>query len=372
MTTLSPQSPPNPRMPAEWAEHEACLMVWPTRASLWGPAYEAAKREYAAVARAIADFEPVIMIAAPGLADEARAALGDPAPRAAGDAPAPAPRDTGADTARGHGIEVIELPADDSWLRDSGPIFAHDEQGNRVGVDFRFNAWGEKHHPWTADDKLASLLLDRLGVERVHSSMVLEGGAVTVDGEGTLITTEQCLLHPNRNPRMSRTEIEDELGRRLGIEKVIWLPYGGLEDTETDGHVDGVAAFVAPAKVVVSLPEDPAHPDYARMRANLAVLNASTDARGRALDVVAVPQTTYGEVAGTPVEVGYLNFYLANGGCVVPVGGADRSATDEAALAVIAAALPGRKVVGVPTPVLAYGGGGVHCITQQLPKAARA
>ncbi|WP_404954717.1 agmatine deiminase family protein [Streptomyces sp. 147326] len=133
--------------------------------------------------------------------------------------------------------------------------------------------------------------------------MTLEGGALTVDGEGTLITTEQCLLHTNRNPRMSRADIEDELKRRLGVEKVIWLPYGGLEDTETDGHVDGVAAYVAPAKVVVSLPEDPAHPDCARMRANLAVL---------------------------------------------------------------ASALPGRTVVGVPTPALAYGGGGIHCITQQL------
>ncbi|MER6313808.1 agmatine deiminase family protein [Streptomyces sp. NPDC001581] len=349
----------NQRMPAEWAAHEACLMVWPTRASLWGPAFEAAKQQYAAVARAISAFEPVIMVAAPGLADEARSICGA------------ATVDTAADTAdtsdghgHGHGIEVVELPADDSWLRDSGPIFAYDERGERVGVDFRFNAWGEKHYPWTADDKLASLLLDRLGTRRVHSSMILEGGAITVDGEGTLITTEQCLLHPNRNPRMSRTEIEDELKRRLGVEKVIWLPYGGLEDTETDGHVDGVAAYVAPAKVVVSLPEDPAHPDHARMRANLAVLEASTDARGRALEIVVLPQTTYGEVAGTPVEVGYLNFYLANGGCVVPVSGGPE---DEAALAVLASALPGRTVVGVPTPVLAYGGGGIHCITQQLP-----
>ncbi|MFJ6759721.1 agmatine/peptidylarginine deiminase [Streptomyces sp. NPDC091273] len=346
---MSPLTPCRPRMPAEWAAHEACLMVWPTRAALWGPAFEAAKREYAAVARAIAGFEPVIMIAAPGLADEARAACGGAA---------------ASDTTGSHGIEVVELPADDSWLRDSGPIFAYDEHGDRVGVDFRFNAWGEKHYPWTADDKLSSLLLDRLRTPRVHSSMILEGGAITVDGEGTLITTEQCLLHTNRNPRMSRAEIEDELKRRLGVEKVIWLPYGGLEDTETDGHVDGVAAYVAPAKVVVSLPEDPAHPDYARMRANLAVLEASTDARGRSLEIVALPQTTHGEVEGTPVEVGYLNFYLPNGGCVVPVGGGPQ---DEAALAVLASALPGRKVVGVPTPVLAYGGGGVHCITQQLP-----
>lgn len=250
-------------------------MAWPTRPALWGPAFEAAKQEYAAVARAIAAFEPVLMIAAPGLAEEARAACGTGTGTG-----------SGSGSGSGSGIEVIELPIDDSWLRDSGPVFTHDEHGARVG-----------------------------------------------------------------------------------IEKVIWLPYGGLEDTETDGHVDGVAAYVGPAKVVVSLPEDPAHPDHARMRANLAVLEASTDARGRALEVVPVPQTTYGEVAGTRVEVGYLNFYLANGGCVVPVGGTPQ---DDAALAVLAAALPGRTVVGVPTPVLAYGGGGIHCITQQLPKEARA
>ncbi|MET9606617.1 agmatine deiminase family protein [Streptomyces sp. NPDC006512] len=358
----------NPRMPAEWTEHEACLMAWPTRRELWGPAFEAAKREYAAVARAISAFEPVLMTAAPGLADEARAACGADAP--GGEGTTGRESTPGREEASGiHPIEVIELPIDDSWLRDSGPIFAHAADGTRVGVDFRFNAWGEKHHPWTADDKFAALLLDRLRIPRVHSSMVLEGGALTVDGEGTLITTEQCLLHPNRNPRMSRAEIEDELKRRLGIEKIIWLPYGGLEDTETDGHVDGVAAFVAPATVVVSLPDDPAHPDHARMRANLAVLEASTDARGRRLEVITVPQTSRGEVEGVPIEIGYLNFYLANGGCVVPVAGTPR---DEEALAVLAAALPGRKVVGVQAPVLAYGGGGVHCITQQLPKEARA
>lgn len=328
------------RMPAEWAEHEACLMAWPTRESLWGEAFAAAKGEYAAVARAIADFEPVIMVTRPGQRAEA------------------------ADLCGGR-VEVIELPIDDSWLRDSGPIFAFTEDGRRVGLDFRFNAWGEKHFPWDSDDKFGGLVLDRLGVRRVHSSMILEGGALTVDGEGTVITTEQCLLHPNRNPRMSRAEIEAELKRRLGVSKVIWLPYGGLEDTETDGHVDGVAAFVAPGKVLISVPDDPAHPDYARMRANRAVLECSTDAQGRTLELIELPQTAYAEVDGEEIEVGYLNFYIANGGVVVPVAGAP---SDEAALAVIAAALPDRKVVGVRTPTLAFGGGGVHCITQQLPK----
>ncbi|GAA1273572.1 agmatine deiminase family protein [Kitasatospora nipponensis] len=331
----------NVRMPAEWAEHEGCLMAWPTRPELWGATFEEAKQEYAQVARAIAGFEPVTMVCLPGRAEEARALCGE-------------------------GVEVVELPIDDSWFRDSGPIFVLGPDGSRAGVDFRFNAWGGKHHPFDTDDRIAALLLERAGVERIESTMILEGGAITVDGEGTLITTEQCLLHPNRNPGMSKAEIEAELVARLGVSTVIWLPYGGLEDTETDGHVDGVCAFVAPGTVVVQLPSDPQHPDYQRMRANRAVLEAATDAQGRRLRIIDVPQSAFVDVNGKRTEVGYLNFYIANGGVVVPV--ADHP-QDQGALDVIAAALPGRKVVGVRTRVIAYGGGGVHCITQQVPAA---
>ncbi|MGV9270158.1 agmatine deiminase family protein [Kitasatospora sp. NPDC003701] len=329
------------RMPAEWTEHEGCLMAWPTRAELWGETLDEARREYAEVARAISEFEPVTMVACPGQGEEARALCGE-------------------------GVEVVELPIDDSWFRDSGPIFVLGPEGERAGVDFRFNAWGQKHHPFDTDDRIAALLLERLGVERIDSRMILEGGAVTVDGEGTLITTEQCLLHPNRNPGLSKAEIEAELVAKLGVSTVIWLPHGGLLDTETDGHVDGVCAFVAPGKVVVQLPSDPGHPDYHRMRENRAVLEAAVDARGRTLEIVDLPQSAFVDVDGKETEVGYLNFYIANGGVVVPVAGVPQ---DEDALAVIAAALPGRKVVGVRSRVIAYGGGGVHCITQQVPAA---
>ncbi|MFD7983543.1 agmatine/peptidylarginine deiminase [Kitasatospora indigofera] len=331
------------RMPAEWTEHDGCLMAWPTRVELWGDTFEEVKREYAQVARAIAGFEPVTMVARPGQGEEARALCGDT-------------------------VEVVELPLDDSWFRDSGPIFVLGPEGGRAGVDFRFNAWGEKHHPYDTDDKIAAALLERLGVERIDSRMILEGGAITVDGEGTLITTEQCLLNPNRNPGMSKAEIEAELVAKLGVSTVIWLPYGGLLDTETDGHVDGVCAFVAPGKVVVQLPSDPAHPDYERMRANRAVLAAAVDAQGRELEVIDLPQSAFLQVNGKETEVGYLNFYIANGGVVVPVADIPE---DEGALAVLAAALPGRKVVGVRARVIAYGGGGVHCITQQVPAARR-
>ncbi|MEU2241259.1 agmatine deiminase family protein [Streptomyces sp. NPDC018338] len=327
------------RMPAEWSAHEGCLMAWPVREDLWGGVLDEVKEEYANVARAIAAFEPVTMVAPPGHGDEARETCGD-------------------------AITVVELEQDDSWFRDSAPIFVLDGDGNRAGVDFRFNAWGRKHHPYDSDDRVSALLLEHLGVERIASGMILEGGAITVDGEGTLITTEQCLLHPNRNPGMNRDEIETELKSRLGVGKVVWLPYGGLLDTETDGHVDGVCAFAAPGKVVVSLPDDPAHPDYARMRANRAVLEATTDAQGRPFEIVDVPQTAYADIAGGRVEVSYLNYYVANGGVVVPVAGVPQ---DDEALAVIAAAYPGRKVVGVRAPAIAHGGGGVHCITQQVP-----
>ncbi|MGW1663507.1 agmatine deiminase family protein [Streptomyces microflavus] len=331
------------RMPAEWSEHEGCLMAWPTRADLWGEVLPLAKGEYAEVARAVAEFEPVTMVAPPGSGEDARSWCGD-------------------------AVTVIELPLDDSWFRDSAPLFVLDGSGRRAGVDFRFNAWGGKHAPFDSDDRVSALLLDHLAVERIPSDMILEGGAVTVDGEGTLITTEQCLLHPNRNPGMSRQDIEAELKARLGVTKVIWLPYGGLLDTETDGHVDGVCAFAAPGTVVVSLPEDPVHPDHARMRANRAVLEATSDAQGRPLKIIDIPQTSFADVSVGQVEVSYLNFYVANGGVVVPVAGAPQ---DEAALATIAAAYPGRKVVGVRAPAIAYGGGGVHCITQQIPAAPR-
>ncbi|MFB6874934.1 agmatine/peptidylarginine deiminase [Streptomyces sp. NPDC056323] len=327
------------RMPAEWSEHEGCLMAWPVREDLWGSVLDDVKEEYTNVARAIAGFEPVTMVAPPGHGGEARTRCGDE-------------------------VTVVEMAQDDSWFRDSAPLFVLDGDGNRAGVDFRFNAWGRKHHPYDSDDRVSALLLEHLGVERIASDMILEGGAITVDGEGTLITTEQCLLHPNRNPGLSRDEIETELKSRLGIDKVVWLPYGGLLDTETDGHVDGVCAFAAPGKVVVSLPDDPDHPDYARMRANRAVLEATTDAHGRAFEIIDIPQTAFVDMAEGEVEVSYLNYYVANDGVVVPVAGVPQ---DGDALAVIAAAYPGRKVVGVRAPVIAFGGGGVHCVTQQIP-----
>jgi agmatine deiminase len=326
------------RMPAEWEPHERCLMAWPTRASLWRD-IEQAYEQYAAVANAIAAFEPVLMIVHPGEGEGARRRLTSE-------------------------VELVELPIDDSWMRDNGPIFVVNEAGERAGVHFRFNAWGERFPPWDRDAAVAEPLLEYLGIPRIESPMILEGGSISVDGQGTLVTTEQCLLNQNRNPDMTREQIEEELRARLGIETFIWLPYGHAEDMHTDGHVDGVCVFISPGVVFAQTCPEPDHPDTERMATNRQILAATTDARGRQIEVVEMPWYPYVDVAGARTRVSYTNFYLANGGAIMPVAG---HPFDDEAVALLAAAMPDREVVPVKTSSIASGGGGVHCITQQVP-----
>lgn len=329
-------------MPAEYAPHERCLIAWPTRTrSFWGDYYMLAQHSYAAVARAIARFEPVTMIARPDEAGDARSYCGAE-------------------------VDVIELPLDDSWIRDSGPIAVCRADGERALADFAFNSWGDRYLPYDDDARIGERLAKHLGLRRYATPMVLEGGSITVDGEGTLITTESCLLHPSRNPGMSRDEIEEELKDFLGVEKVIWLVSGlGLEeDPDTDGHVDGVAAFIGPARVVLHMVRDPRHPDFANLQENRRRLE-TVDAAGRPIDVVEL------DLRAAPVRVGdkdivetYINFYQANGAVIVPTAG---NADDLPTLERLGEIFVGREVVGVPTPVIGYGGGGIHCITQQVP-----
>ncbi|HJS96954.1 MAG TPA: agmatine deiminase family protein [Solirubrobacteraceae bacterium] len=328
-------------MPAEWAEHELTLMAWPARLELWGEGLAEAKAEYAAVARAIAAFEPVLMVAPEGSAPEVRDACGS-------------------------GIRAIELPIDDSWMRDSGPIFVTGPDGRRAGVDFRFNGWGEKFAPYDRDDAMNEPLLAHLGIDRLPADLVLEGGSISVDGEGTLIATEQCLLHPSRNPQLTQTDIEERLRETLGIETVIWIGNGLLEDHDTDGHVDNVAQFVAPGVVLAQTVDDPSDPNHEPMAENAERLRAARDARGRPLEVIEIgvlPRTT---VRGEPGVVPYVNLYVANGVVVVPTCGDDPD-RDVEVLARLGTVYAGREVVGVPGRTLAEGGGGVHCITQQVP-----
>src|SRR3954452_2543012 len=330
-------------MPAEWVEHERTLMCWPARIELWGQGLPQAKRDYAAVAQAIAAFEPVLMVAPPGARAEVRRMCG-------------------------RGVDVLELPIDDSWVRDSGPIFVTGAGGRRAGVDFGFNGWGGKFLPCDRDDALPRAVRAELGVDRFEAPLVLEGGSICVDGEGTLITTAQCLLHPSRNPQLGREEIEALLADYLGIEIVIWLPHGLVEDNDTDGHVDNVAAFVEPGRVLLQTVADPRSPNHERLQENLDCLREATDARGRAIEVVELDVLPMAPVRGLPGCVPYTNLYVANGVVVVPVAGDDPD-RDAGVLAMLARTCAGREVVPVPGRMLAEGGGGVHCITQQVPLA---
>jgi agmatine deiminase len=334
------------RMPAEWEPHERCVLGWPTEiriGSVWGEQYLLAMASYAAVAHAIAAFEPVLMLARPGEGGTARSYCGDD-------------------------IEVVEMPIDDSWLRDSGPIFVTRPDGTLAMSDFTFNSWGEKYLPYDNDAAIGKRLAEHFGVERFAAPMVLEGGGITVDGEGTLITTESCLLHPSRNPGLTKDEMTQVLKDYLGVEKVIWLISGlGLdEDPDTDGHVDGVGAFVAPGRVLLHMVRDPQHADFENLQENRRRLQ-TTDARGREIDVVEFDARSRPVLVGdTPIIETYINSYFADGALIVPTSG---TGDDEAALDALGQVVPGRKVVGVPCPVVGYGGGGIHCITQQVPLA---
>jgi agmatine deiminase len=327
------------RMPAETEPHEGTLMCWPARRELWGDLWDQAEEVYAEVASAIAGFEPVMMVARPEQAERAALRCGE-------------------------GVEVVALPLDDSWARDVGPTYVLDDEG-LLAVDWTFDGWGEAYQPHADDDRLAARWCERRGERRVRSDLVLEGGSIAVDGEGTLLTTEQCLLHPNRNPDRTRREIEAELQAHLGVEEVVWVPWGLVDDEDTDGHVDNVAFFSRPGVVVLQGCDDVGEADHDRLEVDRRCLEGHLDATGRALEVVVVPVLPFVEVGGARRPVPYLNAYACNGALIVPVTG---HPADDEVLALLAEQVPGRTVVPVPGDVLAHGGGGPHCITQQIPQ----
>ena len=323
------------RMPAEWAPHERTIVCWPARESMWQELFADAKAEHAAVVNAIAAFEPVTLAVDPSQAAEARAAV------------------------RGD-VDVVAIPLDDSWARDSGPIFVTGA-GSRAGVHFGFNAWGEKFSPYDSDAAFGARVLEHLGEQRIDAGdLILEGGSIAVDGEGTLITTEQCLLHPSRNPHLSREQIEARLREALGVERVVWLGLGLLEDDDTDGHVDNICAWIEPGRVLLQTVADQDDPNYGLCRENAERLSAA------GIDVVELDVLPRLAGDGPPTVVPYVNYYIANGALIVPVTGAE---TDADALALLERLYPGREAVPVSGTTLALGGGGVHCITQQVPAA---
>jgi agmatine deiminase len=343
-------------MPAEFEPHAGCWMLWPERPDNWRAHAAPAQRAFAATAAAIARFEPVTVGASARQYQHARAQL----------------------HAR---VRVLELSSDDAWMRDVGPSFLIDRSGELRGVDWIFNAWGGLYRPCGLDDAVAQKVLALERAARYRAPLINEGGAFHVDGQGTVLVTEQCLLNRNRNPNMSRRQIETQLRRYLGISCVIWLGSGVVAD-ETSGHVDNLACFARPGEVCLSWCEDPRDPQHRVSQDALARLMDARDARGRRLKVHKLPapgplfmtrRESAGIVrahgirrltAGQRLAASYVNFYLANGALVLPLLDAR---TDGAARRALRRIFPRRRIVGVEAREILLGGGNIHCITQQQP-----
>ncbi|MDE2261533.1 MAG: agmatine deiminase [Gammaproteobacteria bacterium] len=348
-------------MPAEFEQHDATWLLWPERTDNWrdgaGPAQQAVLK----VAAAIRHFETVYLGVTPDNAQSVK----EIAPP---------------------GVQVASIEYDDIWVRDTGPTFLVADQPDTLrSVQWRFNAWGGLYQPFARDltipREISSDAFGREMRDRYAAPIVLEGGAIHVDGQGTVMLTEECVLNPNRNPGMTREQAETVLRNYLGVNQFIWLGKGVFND-ETSGHVDNLACFAGPGRVCLTWTDDKSDPQYAISLDAWERLNDTRDAQGRRLEVFKVPmpgplhmtaEEASGLVpsesmkrrhAGDRLAASYVNFYLANGGVIMPLLD---PRTDEQAAAVLRRACPGRLIVGVPAREILLGGGGIHCITQQIP-----
>lgn len=358
------------RMPAEWEPHEQCWMGWPERPDNWRDNAVHGQRSFVEVATAISKFEPVTVCASV-----------DQWPNARNQLPP--------------NIRVVEMSMNDSWFRDTGPTFVVRDRSaegtnNKIrdlaGIHWTFNAWGGIedgcYMDWSLDSLVAKKILGLERVSRYPQSMVLEGGSIHVDGEGTCITTEECLLNPNRNPLLTRDQIEIQLKDYLGVDKIIWLPYGLYGDEDTNGHIDNFCCFTKPGVVLLAWTDDKDDPQYQRSQDAYDILIKSRDAKGRSLEILKlhVPDPLYmteeeasgvivgdgkPRLAGTRLAASYVNFLVVNKGVVAPDFGDEKR--DKEAFQILTAAFPDRKVVLVNGRELVLGGGNIHCITQQQP-----
>ena len=352
------------RMPGEFEPHTGCWMAWPHRPDNWRDNALPAQHAFVEVAKAIAQFEPVTMCVPTAHWQRAREMLPT------------------------H-IRLIEMASDDSWLRDQGPTFLVNDQNNVRGIDWCFNAWGELYRPYDHDQLIARKILEIERIPCYECPLILEGGAIHVDGDGTCITTEECLLNPNRNPTMNKAQIEAMLCDYLGVQKVIWLKHGLYRDEDTSGHIDNIACYIRPGVIALAWEGDSSDPQYERSQEAYEQLVAETDAQGRRFEVHKIPQPppqtmteeecnslaatlsptfeageVFGRNPGKRMAASYVNFYIANGGIVMP---GFNVPTDESARNAIQALFPDRRILQIYSRDILLGGGNIHCITQQQP-----
>ncbi|MFC8702044.1 agmatine/peptidylarginine deiminase [Streptomyces anulatus] len=329
------------RFGAEWDSHARTFMSWPALESVWAEDLPYVREDIARIARAIAEYEYVVMLARP---DQQKAAQ----------------------RACGSQVEVIPLAVDDMWARDTVPVFV-EEGGEVIGVDFNFNGWGDKQEH-TNDARVGRTLLTKYGIPRVEAPLVAEGGSFETDGEGTLLITESSIVNENRNPGLSRDDIEADLIETLGVEKVVWLKGVRGQDI-TDAHVDSLVRFTAPGVVLLDQAFPGTPPDSWSRAADQAraVLSKATDARGRRFEVIDLPQPDLDRITGEGDDFvsTYANFYVANDSVFMPRFG-DRKA-DDRARGILQEQFPDRDIVPVVIDTVASGGGGIHCATHDQP-----
>jgi agmatine deiminase len=336
------------RMPAEWEPHAGTWLSWPHKHASWPGKLERIPPLWVDMVRALVAGEAVhVLVNAAAPAAQVRAWLEQGGVRL-------------------DRVHLHEVPTDDAWMRDHGPTFVTRTTGRRAElaiVDWKYNAWGGKYPPWDNDDRVPQAVAAILDLPAFQPGIVLEGGSIEVDGAGTVLTTEACLLNPNRNPHLDRAAIEQYLCDFLAVRRVLWLGEGIVGD-DTDGHIDDLTRFVAPATVATALEDDPVDENYRRLLDNHARLQAMRDAHDRPLRIVALPMPEPVAYEGTRLPASYLNFYIGNAAVLAPVFGGAR---DRVALEKLAELFPGRRIVPIPAVDLVWGLGACHCVTQQQP-----
>lgn len=337
------------RLPAEWEPHAATWLAWPHRRATWLGPFEPIPLVYERVARLVAAYEPVRIIGSAVVLGEPRRRLADVT-----------------------NIDFVPLPTNDSWVRDTGPVFlvrrgeeavGGTENPARRAICWNWNAWGGKYPPWDDDARVAVGIATELGLPVCEPGVVLEGGGIETDGAGTLLVNERCVVDPRRNPGLDRDALERHLRRWLCVEKVLWVG-GELAGDDTDGHIDQLVRFVAPGRVLAARQPDRSDPNHGPLAENLVRLTTLKDAAGRRLEVIPVDLPCRFGYEGTQLPASHLNFYVANGLVAVPVFGGP---TDEPALAALSACFPNRRIEPFDCQELVRGRGGLHCITRNEP-----
>ena len=336
------------RMPAEWEPHRATWLSWPHNLDTWPDELAEVEHTMALAAKALATGEAVY-INVNNLDQErhVRTVLDEAGVRGE--------------------VRFFHIPTNDAWIRDHGAIFVVDDEGGLAATSWRFNSWGEKYPPWDNDNAASDKMAAALGVRTFDGGMILEGGAIDVNGAGVLLTTESCLLNPNRNPSLSKDDIEQRLQSMLGVRQVVWLGDGIVGD-DTDGHIDDITRFVGERTIVTAVEADTSDDNYRALQENLERLQALRDDSGRPCEIIHLPMPRPVYIRGERMPASYANFYIGNRVVLMP---AYDDPADDVALAILKTCFPDRDIVPISCRTLIWGQGAFHCLTQQVPLAVR-